>query len=71
MANSKIMNRRQWLRNATVATGGIILSPYLKAASRLEKWLSPLPKLTKQASGIEKNKKVHTSGRRREDEIQL
>jgi beta-glucosidase len=30
---------------------GIILSPYLKAASKLEKWLSPLPKLTKQAFG--------------------
>ncbi|VAW28299.1 6-phospho-beta-glucosidase, partial [hydrothermal vent metagenome] len=51
LANPKIMNRRQWLRNTTVATGGIILSPYLKAASKLEKWLSPMSKLTKQAFG--------------------
>lgn len=45
------MNRRNWLKNTTLAAGGILLSPYLKAARGLEKWLSSLPVLNKKAFG--------------------
>ncbi len=45
------MNRRKWLKDTALAAGGIMLSPYLRAAHGLGKWLSPLPLLTKEAVG--------------------
>lgn len=45
------MNRRKWLKNTALASGAILLSPYVNAATKLINRLSPKLTLTKQAFG--------------------